>query len=181
MLQGHFVNLQTNHYRVFMLFWMSQHVQYKGPDVRGRSIFLTWFPNHYTILHVSVVHLQGGCFTYFSRVLKIILSKFVYCRNRNYYENLKLKVCTCAQSHALVTKYKISTWNSHHKCKLWHCLFSWDYFGDLAKRARVCVCVCVCVCVWGGGGGVIHYFGFNEHWLKSLVFRVIMGVSAGWI
>ena len=31
------------------------------------------------------------------------LSKFVYCRNHTSYENFKLKLCTCAQSHALGT------------------------------------------------------------------------------
>ena len=25
--------------------------------------------------------------------------------------------------------YKVSAWNSHHKCDFWHCIFSRDYFG----------------------------------------------------
>ena len=45
----------------------------------------------------------GGCFTNVSRALKNNLSKFVYCRNRTSYENFILKLCTCAQSHALGT------------------------------------------------------------------------------
>ena len=32
------------------------------------------------------------------------MSKFVYCRNRASYENFKLKICTCAQIHALGTR-----------------------------------------------------------------------------
>ena len=47
----------------------------------------------------------GGCFTNVSRALQDILSKFVYCRNR-IYENFKLKLSTCAQSHALGTHTK---------------------------------------------------------------------------
>ena len=48
----------------------------------------------------------GGCFTNVSRALQNILSKFVYCRSRTSYENFKLKLCTCAQSHALGTRTK---------------------------------------------------------------------------
>ena len=46
---------------------------------------------------------SGGCFTNISRALQDILSKFVYCRNRTSCENFKLKLCKCAQSHALGT------------------------------------------------------------------------------
>ena len=45
----------------------------------------------------------GGCFTNVSRALQNILSKFVYCRNSTCDQNFKLKLCTCAQSHALGT------------------------------------------------------------------------------
>ena len=48
----------------------------------------------------------GGCFTNVSRALQDMLSKFVYCGNRTSYENVKLKLCTCAQSHALGTRAK---------------------------------------------------------------------------
>ena len=44
---------------------------------------------------------SGGCFTNVSRALQDILSKFVYRRNRTSHENFKLKLCMCAQSHAL--------------------------------------------------------------------------------
>ena len=47
----------------------------------------------------------GGCFTV-SWALQDIISKFVYCRNRTSCENFKLKLCTCAQSHALGTHTK---------------------------------------------------------------------------
>ena len=48
----------------------------------------------------------GGCFTNVSRALQIFLSKFVYRKNRTSYENFKLKLCMCAQSHALGTHTK---------------------------------------------------------------------------
>ena len=41
-----------------------------------------------------------------SRVLQNILLKFVYCRNSTCDENFKLKLRTCAQSHALGTRTK---------------------------------------------------------------------------
>ena len=47
--------------------------------------------------------LPWGCFTNFSWALQNILSKFVDCRNCTSYENVKLKLCTCAQSMALGT------------------------------------------------------------------------------
>ena len=56
---------------------------------------------------ISTPHCPArGCFTNVSRALQDILSKFVYCRNRTSYENFKLKLCTCAQSHALGTRTK---------------------------------------------------------------------------
>ena len=48
----------------------------------------------------------GDCFTNVSRALQNILSKFVFCRIHTSYENFKLKLCTCAQSHALDTRTK---------------------------------------------------------------------------
>ena len=48
----------------------------------------------------------GGCFTNVSRALQNILSKFVYRRNSACDQNFKLKLCTCAQSHALGTRTK---------------------------------------------------------------------------
>ena len=47
-----------------------------------------------------------GCFTNVSRALQDILSKIVYCRNRTSFENFKLKLCACAQSHALGARTK---------------------------------------------------------------------------
>ena len=43
----------------------------------------------------------GGSFTNISRALQDFLLKFVYCRNCSSYKNFKLKLCMCAQSHAL--------------------------------------------------------------------------------
>ena len=50
--------------------------------------------------------IPGGCFTNVSRALQYILLKFVYCRNCSFYQNFKLKLCTCAQSMALGTPTK---------------------------------------------------------------------------
>ena len=47
----------------------------------------------------------GGSLT-FRELSKIFLSKFVYCRNTTCDENFKLKLCMCAQSHALGTRTK---------------------------------------------------------------------------
>ena len=50
--------------------------------------------------------ITGGCFTNVLRALQNILSKFVCCRNCTSYEHFKLKLCSCAQSHALGTRTK---------------------------------------------------------------------------
>ena len=51
--------------------------------------------------------LPGGCFTNVSRALQNFFSKFVCCRNRTSYEHFKLRLCSCAKSHALGTRTKI--------------------------------------------------------------------------
>ena len=48
----------------------------------------------------------GGCFTNISQAPQNNLSKFVYDRNGTSYGNFKLKLCTCAQSHALGSRTK---------------------------------------------------------------------------
>ena len=77
------------------------------------------------------LQILGGCFTNVSWALQNILSKFVFYRNRASYENFKLKLCMC---HGFGHTYKVSAWNSHHKCVFWYCVFSWDYFGELPKH-----------------------------------------------
>ena len=65
---------------------------------------------------------------------------FVYCKNYSSCGNFKLKLCTCAQSHALGTRTKIQlawAWNFHHKYDMWYCIFSREHFGELAKCARI--------------------------------------------
>ena len=54
-------------------------------------------------INIALGQQLGGCFTNVSRALQNILSKFVYCRNSTCDQNFKLKLCTCAQSHALGT------------------------------------------------------------------------------
>ena len=55
---------------------------------------------------VSGPYGPGGCFTNVLRALQNILSKCVYCRNIICDENFKLRLCTCAQNHALGTRAK---------------------------------------------------------------------------
>ena len=58
----------------------------------------------------------GGCFTNISQVFQNDLSNFLCCRNTSY-ENFKIKLRTCAQSHALGTctrfQLEILTINVH--------------------------------------------------------------------
>ena len=48
----------------------------------------------------------GGCFTNVSRALQNNLPKIHNTGNHIYDENFKLKICTCAQGHALGTRTK---------------------------------------------------------------------------
>ena len=56
---------------------------------------------------LTFLALPGGCFTNVSRALQDILLKFVYYRNRSSYENIKLKLCMCAQSMAHVQSFSL--------------------------------------------------------------------------
>ena len=78
-------------------------------------------------LAISAPDDPGGCFTNVSRALQNILSNFVYGRNRTSYANFKLTLYTCAQSH---TKFQLEILTIN----FWHCIFSRDCFGELAKR-----------------------------------------------
>ena len=55
---------------------------------------------------ICLLLIPGGCFTNVSRALWNILSNSVYSKNRNSYENFKLKLCPCAQTNALGTRTK---------------------------------------------------------------------------
>ena len=44
------------------------------------------------------------CFTNVSRALQNIISKMSYCGNSTCYANFNLKLCACAQGHALGTR-----------------------------------------------------------------------------
>ena len=48
----------------------------------------------------------GGCFSNVSRALQNNLAKIYNSRNNIYADNFKLKICTCTQSMALVTRTK---------------------------------------------------------------------------
>ena len=69
-----------------------------------------------------------GCYHFENQLLQNILSKFVHCKNN---ENFKLKLCTCAQSHAFGT---------HTKCQLEIIIIMWFLtlyiFTRLLWRAR---------------------------------------------
>ena len=52
---------------------------------------------------VSLSLYSGVCFTDILWALQNILLQFMYCRNHTSDKNFKLKLCTCAQSHALGT------------------------------------------------------------------------------
>ena len=48
-----------------------------------------------------------------------------------------LKICVLQKSYFLWEfQLEISAWNSHHKCDIWHRVFSWDYSEELAKSAN---------------------------------------------
>ena len=69
--------------------------------------WLTFHRWHFETHLLSLVQIEArGLSLTFREVLQNILSKFVYCRNHTSYENFKLKLCTCAQSHALGTRTK---------------------------------------------------------------------------
>ena len=80
------------------------------------SLSLYFTSSHYfTVSHCYMnTFLRGHCWAYcpgyllgvVSRALQNLLSKFVYRKNRTSYENFKLKICMCAQSHALGTHTK---------------------------------------------------------------------------
>ena len=71
------------------------------------SSFQPHYPNYWTFVWGdNQCQWAWGCFTNISRALQSILSKFVYCGNSTWYANFKLKLCTCAQSHALGTRTK---------------------------------------------------------------------------
>ena len=61
-----------------------------------------------------------------NEISRYFILKICVLRNRTFYGNLKLKLCTRTQRHALNTCTTFQLWN-------WHCIFSRDYFGQLAK------------------------------------------------
>ena len=89
-------------------FYLHNGISYTGKTVYSFIESAPWSAVHdrisvrnssWTQISQNLVH----CFTNVSRILQNILSKFVHCRNRTSYVNFKLKLCECAQSHALGT------------------------------------------------------------------------------
>ena len=73
-------------------------------------------PNHSNVLShcydmaftlwPSDIKCQEGSFTNVSRGLQNFLSKLLYCKNRTFPENCKLKLCMCGKRHAMGTRTK---------------------------------------------------------------------------
>ena len=68
-------------------------------------LILPKLPQYIVLIDEIYQHL-GVVFTNISRTFQNIISKFVCCRNRTSCDHFKLKLCLCAQSHALVTRTK---------------------------------------------------------------------------
>ena len=73
--------------------------------MQGKVLFAEGLP-FCTGLNVLLHWDAGGCFTNVLWAPQNILSKFVYCKNHTSFENFKLKLCKCAQNHALGTRKK---------------------------------------------------------------------------
>ena len=84
--------------------------------------------------HLVSTKISGGCFTNVSRALQNILSKFVYCKNSTCDENFKLKLCACAQSHALGTRTKFQLEILTVNVISGVVYFREIIYGELAKR-----------------------------------------------
>ena len=79
----------------------------------------------------------GSCFTNVLRALQNILSKFVYCRNHTSYENFKLKLCMCAQSHALGTKFQLEILTVNVISGIWYfCGIILDSSWDISETSH---------------------------------------------
>ena len=89
-------------------FWLHQRLCLHHNNRHSLECHVMWINNSSSGCEIWDQPFQGlgGCFTYVSRALQNILSKFVYCRNSTCDENFKLKLCTCAQIHALGTRTK---------------------------------------------------------------------------
>ena len=75
-----------------------------------------------------------GCVSLMFRELSKIFSRNLFITKIIFFmiiSNWNLYVCP---KPCFRHTYKISTWNSQHKCYFLHCIFSGDYFGELAKR-----------------------------------------------
>ena len=73
------------------------------------------------------------CFTNILLALQNNLVKIHNARNHIYGENFKLKLYTCAQSHAFGHIYKISAWKSRTKYDSCNTYILREYCGDLVK------------------------------------------------
>ena len=89
------------------------------------------------IVRLSRYQCTGGVSLTFRELSQNILSKFVYCRNRTCYEDFKLKLCTCVQSHAFGARTLFSAWNYLHIYDFWQWIYLRDYIRVLHCYGRI--------------------------------------------
>ena len=83
---------------------------------------------------LTVIRPPGGCFINVSRALQNILSNFFVLQKSHFLWAFQAETFFVCPKLCFGHTYKVSAWNSHHKCDYWHCIFSRDYFGELVKR-----------------------------------------------
>ena len=110
--------IKRNAYEICSSISVYFHCWYSVSAIQVTSHYQNqWWPS--LLKHICITHLQWfsamrykknklemawGVFHQRFTFLQNILLKFVYCRNPISYENFKLKLCCCAQSH---TKFEL--------------------------------------------------------------------------
>ena len=70
----------------------------------SQKCLLTQLINHLSSMRSLGVHMTAGCFINILRALQSNLTKICIAKNHIYGENFKLKLCTCAQSNAKLSR-----------------------------------------------------------------------------
>ena len=102
----------------------------RRPFCLGLNVLAPWYWPHFP----EIFQFQGGVSLMFHELLKI------FSRNLNIIKivflwEFQAKTLYVCPKPCFGHTYKVSAWNSRHKCYFWHCVFSRDYFGELAKRS----------------------------------------------
>ena len=74
---------------------------------------------------------SGGCFTNASSPKHSL--KICVLQKSNFLWIFQAETLYVCPKHGFGHTYKLSAWNSHYKCDFWHCIFSRDYFRELAN------------------------------------------------